>query len=146
MKNCTCSKEGYKTEWVLLGIVEDTTYDFVLTSNNPLEVEVTWEAYKIDGQWYVDFICNSSEPLDRLEIYINDGLMHTAADPILPYVFSIEWCKAMKSYTFKFVFYGRGGDTAEVIIDGSDIKSTSYGQQSIFPLFFQMLQRLMNIR
>jgi hypothetical protein len=35
LKNTTCSKEGYKTEWVLLGIVENTTYDFILTSNNP---------------------------------------------------------------------------------------------------------------
>jgi len=36
MKNCTCSKEGYETEWVLLGIVENTTYDFVLTSLDPV--------------------------------------------------------------------------------------------------------------
>ena len=36
LKNATCSKEGYKTEWVLLSIVEDTTHDFILTSiNNP---------------------------------------------------------------------------------------------------------------
>jgi len=36
MKNTTCSKEGYKTEWVLLSIAENTNYDFVLTSgNNP---------------------------------------------------------------------------------------------------------------
>jgi len=36
MKNCTCSKEGYETEWVLLAIVENTTYDFVLTSLDPI--------------------------------------------------------------------------------------------------------------
>ena len=36
MKNCTCSKEGYETEWVLLDIVENTTYDFVLTSLDPI--------------------------------------------------------------------------------------------------------------
>ena len=36
MKNTSCSKEGYKTEWVLLSIAENTTYDFVLTyGNNP---------------------------------------------------------------------------------------------------------------
>ena len=35
MKNATCSKDGYKTEWVLLGITENTTYDFVLT---PLDI------------------------------------------------------------------------------------------------------------
>ena len=38
MKNATCSKEGYKTEWELLSIAENTTHDFVLTSgNNPPE-------------------------------------------------------------------------------------------------------------
>ncbi len=35
MKNTTCSKEGYKTEWVLLSIAENTTYDFALTFDNP---------------------------------------------------------------------------------------------------------------
>jgi hypothetical protein len=34
MKNVSCSKEGYKTEWVMLSIAENTTYDFVLTSGN----------------------------------------------------------------------------------------------------------------
>ncbi len=38
LKNCTASKPGYKSEWVLLGIVEDTTYDFVLTCGNILYV------------------------------------------------------------------------------------------------------------
>ena len=32
-KNATCSKEGYKSEWVLLAIYENTKYDFVLTSS-----------------------------------------------------------------------------------------------------------------
>jgi hypothetical protein len=31
MKNCTASKEGYKSDWVLLSITEDTKYNFVLT-------------------------------------------------------------------------------------------------------------------
>jgi hypothetical protein len=30
LKNATASKEGYETEWVLLSITENTTYDFVL--------------------------------------------------------------------------------------------------------------------
>ncbi len=51
LKNATCSKEGCRTEWVLLAIVENTTYDFTLypsnegtlsgfvrdSSNNPIE-------------------------------------------------------------------------------------------------------------
>jgi parallel beta-helix repeat protein len=31
LKNCTASKKGYKTEWIILAIDENTIYDFVLT-------------------------------------------------------------------------------------------------------------------
>lgn len=49
MKNCTCSKDGYETEWVLLGIVQDTTYDFVLTPLDPVpDLECEGDL------WYVD--------------------------------------------------------------------------------------------
>jgi len=34
LKNATASKAGYTTEWVLLGIDENTTYDFVLTPSD----------------------------------------------------------------------------------------------------------------
>ena len=34
LKNVTSSKEGYKTEWVLLSITENTTHDFILTTEN----------------------------------------------------------------------------------------------------------------
>jgi len=34
MKNATCSKKGYKTEWLLLSIAENTTHDFILTRNS----------------------------------------------------------------------------------------------------------------
>jgi hypothetical protein len=33
LKNCTASKQGYKTKWILLPIDEKTTYDFVLIKN-----------------------------------------------------------------------------------------------------------------
>lgn len=34
LKNCTASKEGYNSDWVWLGIAENTTYDFVLMPFN----------------------------------------------------------------------------------------------------------------
>jgi len=36
LKNCTCSKAGYSTEWVLMGITENTTHDFILTQLGPV--------------------------------------------------------------------------------------------------------------
>lgn len=34
LKNATCSKPGYHSQWVLLSISENTTYDFILTALN----------------------------------------------------------------------------------------------------------------
>jgi Bacterial Ig domain len=34
LKNATCSKPGYHSQWVLLSISENTTYDFILTGLN----------------------------------------------------------------------------------------------------------------
>lgn len=34
LKNATCSKSGYQTQWALLSISENTTYDFILTALN----------------------------------------------------------------------------------------------------------------
>jgi hypothetical protein len=35
LKNATCSKSGYQSQWVLLSIGENTTYDFILTELGP---------------------------------------------------------------------------------------------------------------
>ena len=78
LKNATCSKLGYKTEWVLLSIVENTTYDFVLTSinNNPPSKP------DIDGEWGVvigvefDYYFKATDPDGDDVRYIidwNDG-------------------------------------------------------------------------
>jgi len=40
LKNCTASKQGYKTEWILLPIDENTAYDFVLTHNKPYSLDL----------------------------------------------------------------------------------------------------------
>jgi hypothetical protein len=68
MKNCTCSKEGYKTEWVLLGITENTTYDFILYPpdvypvlngskcnewwNSPVTVTFVYDPEEVAEIWY----------------------------------------------------------------------------------------------
>lgn len=48
MKNATCSKEGYETEWVLLAITENTTYDFVLYHS---EVYPVLNGSQCNGWW-----------------------------------------------------------------------------------------------
>ena len=143
----TDAMESSIFKFVFYGIGGDTAEIIIDGSDvSPLDVDVTWKIYKVDGQWYVDFICDA-ESLDRLEMYINDGLMGTVeGSGPFPYVWTLEWFKEAKSYTFKFVFYRLGGDTATVIIKGSDIKSRSYSHHFINPLFLQILQLLMKIR
>lgn len=48
MKNCTCSKEGYNSEWILLAITENTTHDFVLYPWNIIPV---LEGTQCNGWW-----------------------------------------------------------------------------------------------
>jgi hypothetical protein len=48
MKNCTCSKEGYNTKWVLMGITENTTYDFMLY---PWYIIPILEGTQCNGWW-----------------------------------------------------------------------------------------------
>ena len=133
-------------KFVFYGLEGDTAEVIIDGSDvAPLDVDVTWETYKVDGQWYVTFTCDSDEFIDRVEMYIDDGLMGTATGPG-PYGFTLEWSKEMRCCIFKFVFYGSGAETATVIIKGSDIKSHSSSQQFSFSLFVQLLQRLMNIR
>ena len=43
MKNCTASKRGYTTDWILLSIGGDETYDFILERDDHDFVEVTTE-------------------------------------------------------------------------------------------------------
>ncbi len=38
LKNCTAQKPGYKKEWILVGIVENTIHDFILASGDVIYV------------------------------------------------------------------------------------------------------------
>lgn len=75
LKNATCSKEGYETEWVLIGIVENTTYDFILdnTDNNPPnEPEIIGPSGMPPGTY--NYIFKSIDPDgDDVKYYIDWG-------------------------------------------------------------------------
>lgn len=58
MKNATCSKPGYKTEWVWLSIGENTTYNFILTALNQTCYPVFNGTMGLNG-WYISCV-NSS--------------------------------------------------------------------------------------
>ena len=68
LKNCNASKEGYTSDSVLLGIIENTTYDFVLT---PLGCYPIINGTLGKNDWYISpvDICFSYNPEMIKEIY-----------------------------------------------------------------------------
>jgi hypothetical protein len=110
----------------------------------PPEVEVTWETYKIDGKWYVDFICNSSEGMSDInivEMYVNNILHATIEGPGPDCIFTIEWSKFVELCLFQFVFYNFEGEWAIVLIRGLDIKSCPIYQQFTNQLMLRFLEQ-----
>jgi hypothetical protein len=81
MKNATCSKEDYKTEWVLLGITENTTYDFVLY---PLEPYPVFNGTMCGGWWNspvtVSFVF---DPEEVAEIWYGYKGWHRYTEPFV---------------------------------------------------------------
>ncbi len=75
MKNATCSKSGYQSQWVLLSIGENTTYDFILTELSPdpyPEFNGTMGA----NEWYVSCVnvtFVNIENVDVLFYRLDDG-------------------------------------------------------------------------
>ena len=85
LKNATCSKEWYKTDWVLLGIVENTTYDLVLTSGNipPTRPIITGLTRVPPGTYEYTF--NSTDPNgDDIKYLINWGDDNTEETDFYP--------------------------------------------------------------
>jgi len=72
LKNATASKVGYETEWVLLGIAENTIHDFILTTinqppNPPTDPDPEDEAENV----VVDPILSVLVSDPDFEVYIN---------------------------------------------------------------------------
>jgi len=92
----------------------------------PPIIEITWEAYKEDGTWYILFTATCSDAtsgMDRVEFYINDVL--ALVDDTPPYVWIIDY---LWPYTFKVTAFDTAGNSAFVIIKDLDIHS--YSSQS----------------
>jgi hypothetical protein len=99
----------------------------------PPEIDVTWEIFKDGCTWYVNFICDAYDEesgIDRIEMFVNDGIHETIVGTMPIYEFIIEWSKAFKTSVFRFVAYNRAGLSTFITINGSDIKSYYCSQSS----------------
>jgi len=121
LKNATCSKDGYKTEWVLLSIVENTTYDFVLTSGNhapeaptirgkciirePGPYDYKFKAKDPDGddiRYYIDWGDGSFEVTDYNasgeEVIVTHTWNHICTPLVVAYAVDIHGAIGPKGY------------------------------------------------
>ena len=109
--------------------------DFKIDQTPPDIERVKWEAYKENCRWHVKFTCNATDEtsnMDRVEMFINDGLHEIikGAGPI--YEFVLEWgCQFWGNPVLNFIHYDVAGNSAIESVNGSDIKSYPYSQSNI---------------
>jgi hypothetical protein len=123
----------------------------------PPEINVTWEKVKIGcREWQLTFSMNVTDNIghyERVEIYLNDGLMKIITGPGPEYIWTLRIVSGPK-YTFKFVAWDHAGNQGTAIVNSSDIwkisKTNSLVKQN--PFFYQgifqrfpIIQRLFEI-
>lgn len=147
-KNTTCSKEGYKTEWVLLGIYENTKYDFVLITSSAYGVDLSCDdPYKNvkqgDTAIFIVEITNTGNFDDTYEVIagsIEDILCKingVNADQYNPYDFTLS---SGESTTFEVsaeVWKSVPVDEWSVIIEADSQKNTEINDELILTLNVQ---------
>jgi Carboxypeptidase regulatory-like domain len=81
MKNTTCSKEGYQTEWVLLSISENTTYDFILIPLNSGFVFLNGTMG--ENEWYISNVSIMITGTNLTFYKIDDGSWTLYSGPFI---------------------------------------------------------------
>jgi uncharacterized protein YxeA len=71
---------------------------------------------------------DATADMDRVEMYINEGLHETVTGTGPTYTFEIEWTPTLKTVTFTFIHYDRAGNFVEYEIEGSGITSYPVAQ------------------
>ena len=135
--------------WVMDNVGNEGTHHTItidMDQTKPV-MDLFWETYKEGGSWYVRFTCTATDvtsKIDRIEMYIDEELNETITGPGPSYVFEIKWTKDLKTSTFKFEAFDIAGNSASVIINGSDIKSCSniYIKQFSKNLVIQFLGKI----
>ncbi len=95
---------------------------------------VHWELFQPElfGAWYVRFWTNASDELsgmDRVEIYINDGLHEVNDTPDGNiYDFVLMWSNAFEYVLFKFVHYDKAGNSVVDEIWGHEMLNKQNNQ------------------
>jgi hypothetical protein len=132
------------------GNVEDVKLAFVDIDKTPPIITVEWEVEKVGWtEWLVFFTikCNdNASGMDRLEIFINNGLQHVFTGPGWTYHFGFI-IYGDSPLSFKFIAYDQAGNYAVVVVNDTDISSYNlvkdiFNQLSTYPLILRLLERI----
>jgi hypothetical protein len=96
--------------------------------------EVQWEAIKEDGKWMIYFTATATDAtsgMNRVEMYINDGIYQTVTGGGPTYEFTIEWSNTFKYVMFTFIHYDEAGWFDIDELDGENIESVSNSMVNI---------------
>jgi hypothetical protein len=143
LKNCTAFKQGYKTEWILLPIDEETTHDFVLTHS---------QGYNGSLSGYVNDISMNPIERARMRVYFHETYEEDYTDSSgyykvdnIPICFCLKNCTAFKQgYKTEWILLSIDEETTH---DFDLIKNKSYSsnpknQQAIKDFYLLFLERL----
>jgi hypothetical protein len=118
MKNATCLKDGYKTEWKLISIAENTTLDFILTSgNNPPDIELQYKLEKYNDKWLYIFEAICSGGTDRVDFTFDDILQETVTGPGPTYTWQFLTSELLRGHTICAIAYDGAGNNASDCIE-----------------------------
>ncbi len=98
---------------------------------------VHWKAFRenpLSNIWYVRFWTNATDAtsgMDRVEMYINEGLIEINANPDGNlYEFVIMWSTVLETVTFSWRHYDRAGWYTYAEIQGDEPSSKSYSSET----------------
>jgi hypothetical protein len=86
--------------------------DFSIDQTPPELRNFSMDIFKSDGSWWITFTIESIDAtagMDRVELYINDGIWATITEEGPVYSFTMEWSIAFKNLLLTFRWYDDAG-------------------------------------
>jgi hypothetical protein len=102
-----------------------------MDQTTPVMEEISWEAYKESGFWYVDLTASSTDAtagMDRVEFFINNGLQEIIEGSGPDYVFTIQWSEEFRKHSFFFYYYDRAGNMIDQYFDPDNVTAVPHSQ------------------
>ncbi len=109
--------------------IKSFTIDMDQTS--PVAEEITWEAYKKCGLWYVDLTASAVDipsGMNRVEFFINKGHFTTIEGSGPTYVFTIQWSLDFPKLSLYFYHYDNAGNVIMVYFDPHHVEAVPQPQ------------------